>query len=105
MSTEDYKPKTEKIYSNYRLEVGIAEPYWSFSKEDPHTQKRRALEALSKSIQRHVDDVGHLAQRWDIDEVCAFCGYEWVNATEEGVPACCDDAQKDYEQQTGVNVQ
>ena len=54
------------------------------------------FDEIIKRIKRHVDDIQRMDVVYDSEDVCEFCGYDWETNTD-GLPLCCDEAQKEFE--------
>lgn len=103
----------ETIRDNYRLEI-TPDPWRNGLS---HDQMRGLLADLEKSVQRHVDGVADITQRWDTRAECSFCGLEWEVLTTkdaadprtqldehsvEGEPVCCDKAIAEFRSERGI---
>ena len=98
-----YTPKTQTIYSNYRIEVAPQEPWlYNFkTPEEKHTSMMQDLGNLRIAASRHLDH-GGVRSLYDLEVFCQFCGEPWDGAVDdEGVPWCCAEAMDDYVAQTG----
>lgn len=98
----DYTPATKTVRDNYRIVVEADEDRWIRQDADPHRRKLAQLEAIKREIVRHVDDINSVAVSFDSIAVCAYCEHRWDWCIDDdGNPACCDEAVKDWENQTG----
>lgn len=103
-----YTPKTQTIYSNYRIEVELENPWFYNHKtpEEKHASMLRELERLRISAICNIEHHGSIRTKFDHEVRCQFCGTPWEEAIDdEGVPWCCSKAQSDYEAQTGLIIQ
>ncbi len=102
-----YTPKTQTIYSNYRIEVDL-EPtrfHGHNTPEEDHVYMMRELQDLRIAANRHLEHHGGISSHYDREVRCQFCGENWdFAADDEGVPWCCAKAQSDYETQTGLTI-
>lgn len=103
-----YTPKTQTIYSNYRIEVEL-EPtrfYGPNTPEENHAYMMRELQDLRITIRRRLGYHTGISTHYDREVCCQFCGENWDFATDDaGVPCCCTEAVNDYEAQTGRTIQ
>lgn len=103
-----YTPKTQTIYSNYRIEVVLRDP-WFYKHETPeqkHLSMTRDLEDLRIAANRHLEHHDGISSHFDREVCCQFCGEPWDGAVDDdGVPCCCTEAVSDYEAQTGLPIQ
>lgn len=103
-----YTPKTQTIYSNYRIEVVLQDP-WFYNHKTPdekHASMLRDLEDLRIAANRHLEYHDGIGSHYDREVCCQFCGETWDDAVDDdGVPWCCNKAQSDYEAQTGLTIQ
>lgn len=105
-----YIPKTQTIYSNYRIEVALQDP-WFYNEnyktpEEKHLSMTRDLEDLRIAASRHLEAHDGISSHFDREVCCQFCGEPWDGAVgDDGVPCCCPEALSDYEAQTGITVQ
>lgn len=103
-----YTPKTQTIYSNYRIEVELETP-WSYNHKTPeekHASMLRDLAHLNSAAWRHLDNHDGISSHFDREVCCQFCGETWDDTVDDdGVPWCCNKAQSDYEAQTGRTIQ
>lgn len=105
-----YIPKTQTIYSNYRIEVALRDP-WFYNEnykthEEKHLCMTRDLEDLRIAASRHLEAHDGISSHFDREVCCQFCGEPWDGAVgDDGVPCCCPEALSDYEAQTGITVQ
>lgn len=101
------------IRDNYRVE--IAPTPWRSGLS--HDQMRGLLADLEKAVQRHVDGVADMTQRWDTREECSHCGLGWevLSATDaaredyrqdehsvEGEPVCCEAGINEFRAERGI---
>lgn len=103
----NYTPKTQTIYSNYRIEVVPQKPWFRSHKtpEEKHVSMRRELENLRIAASRHLEHHDGISSHFDREVCCQFCGELWETAIDnDGVPCCCDEAVNDYEAQTGRTI-
>lgn len=103
-----YTPKTQTIYSNYRIEVALQEQRSCNHKtpEEKHLSMIRDLEALRIAVTRHLEHHDGISSHFDREICCQFCGESWAPAVDDnGVPWCCNKAMLDYEAQTGLTIQ
>lgn len=103
-----YTPKTQTIYSNYRIEVQLENPWFYNHKtpEENHVSMLRDLEDLRIAANRHLEYHAGISSHYDREVSCKFCGDTWDDAVDDdGVPWCCQEAQDDYEAQTGLTIQ
>lgn len=99
-----YTPKTQTIYSNYRIEVVPQEPWFHSRKtpEEKHTSMMRELQDLRIAATRHLEHHDGISSYFDREVCCLFCGEPWEGAIDDdGVPWCCAEATDDYVAQTG----
>lgn len=97
-----YNPATKVHRDNYRIVVEAVEDRWIRHDNDPHRKKLKQLEEIKREIARHVDDIDGMAVLFDSVEICAHCEHPWEWCIDDhGNPACCDEAVKDWENQTG----
>lgn len=105
-----YTPKTQTIYSNYRIEVALQDP-WYYNEnyktpEEKHRSMTRDLEDLRIAANRHLDGHDGISSHFDREVYCQFCECPWDDAVDDdGVPWCCAKAQSDYETQMGLTIQ
>ena len=102
-----YTPKMQTTYSNYRIEVAPQElSFYNYKRpEENHKSMMRALEDLRIAANRHLDHDG-ISSHFDREVCCQFCETPWEDAIDDdGVPWCCNEAQSDYEAQTGRTIQ
>lgn len=98
----EYTPTTKIVRDNYRIVVEAVEDRRIRHETDPHRKKLAQLEGIKREIVRHVDDIDGIAVLFDSQAVCAYCEHLWAWAVDDdGNPACCDEAVKDWETQTG----
>jgi hypothetical protein len=50
---------------------------------------------IESEIKRHVDDLGTIRIKWDVNSTCSFCGYEW-EIDCAGCPQCCNAAIEEF---------
>lgn len=50
----------------------------------------------------NLPDVGTAAVRADRENVCSYCGAIWEGSDSRYNNGCCDEDQRDYEEQLGV---
>lgn len=103
-----YTPKTQTIYSNYRIEVAPQElRFYNYKRpEEKHKSMMRALEELRIAANRHLEHHDGISSHYDRVVCCQFCGEPWDGAVDDdGVPCCCAEAVSDYEAQTGLTIQ
>lgn len=101
------------IRDNYRVE--IAPDPWRSGLN--HDQMRGLLADLEKAVQRHVDGVADMVQRWDTREECSHCGLTWevLSAKDaanedyrqdehsvEGEPVCCEAGINEFRAERGI---
>lgn len=102
-----YTPKTQAIYSNYRIEVELEDP-WFYNHKTPdekHRSMTRDLEDLRSAAIRHLEYHAGISSHFDRKVCCQFCGENWEGAVDEdGIPCCCEEAQNDYTVQTGLTI-
>lgn len=82
------------IKENYRVEVYPDAGMWKSDHED----YMKVMRNISDGIKRHVDEVRDTSIEWDAQEICGFCGENWElweDGEGEGLPACCEKAQKE----------
>ena len=102
-----YKPKTQTIYSNYRIEVELETPWFYNHKtpEEKHAYMMGDLQDLRNAANRHLEHHASISSHYDREVSCQFCGENWDFATDDdGIPWCCTEAQSDYEAQTGLTI-
>jgi hypothetical protein len=100
----------KKVFENYRVEVAPAEIYWRAGEKgekSEHALRLKELKHIRQSIERHVDDIESISEKWDTREICEFCGSDWEIWEEEdekeeggykkGMPVCCEKTQKEFE--------
>ena len=103
-----YTPKTQTIYSNYRIEAALEDPWFYNHKtpEEKHTYMTRELEKFRIVATHSLEDHNGISSHFDREVYCQFCGTPWEEAIDDdGVPWCCNKAQSDYEAQTGRTIQ
>lgn len=103
-----YTPRTQTIYSNYRIEVALQDPrfYNDKTPEQKHLYMTRDLENLRIAANRHLEYHDGVSSHFDREVCCQFCGETWDDSVDDdGVPWCCQEAQSDYEAQTGLTIQ
>lgn len=103
-----YTPKTKTIYSNYRIEVVLRDPWFYKHKtpEQKHLSMTRDLDDLRIAANRYLEYHDGISSHYDREVCCQFCGETWGDAVDDdGVPWCCQEAQSDYEAQTGLTIQ
>ena len=85
-------------YSNYRVTVNV--PDWRFHAIDDCERRHRIMlsdgEDIAKQVDRHCDGEGKARVEFDIEYSCSHCGYDW-DEDENGMPQCCEEAQKEFE--------
>lgn len=90
--------KTKRIHDDYHVAVEIPEP-WRFgsaTEASIHSLKVLELEAVAKSIKRHVDGIDGASVRFTTIIVCEHCEIAVKDGFIDGEPACCEQAQADY---------
>lgn len=100
---EKYKPKTKRVFSNYRVIVEVDEP-WT-SEKDPdklHEHWQGRLNSVVADIKRHVDGCAQVYPDWDLEDVCIHCKSTPEPDPETGEPVCCGKAGEDYEKAGGT---
>lgn len=80
--------------SNYHVVVYTPEPV--FMRNTDHDEMMRRSRALAEQVDRHCDGEGKAEIHFDTEHYCEHCGYSW-ELDEDGVPTCCDEAQKEHD--------
>ena len=85
--------------NNYRVVTEV--PDWRAPGRDideTHKAMISDCQQLEAEIKRHCDG-GDTEIKWDTEYTCSHCGYNW-ETEEDGLPICCDEAQKEFRNET-----
>jgi len=77
------------IQENYRVRA-IPERHFGYETTEKDCEK------LKKEIERHCD-IEEVYVEHDTRCICEFCGSEWEEEWDNGMPFCCNKAQDEYE--------
>lgn len=93
-------------YDNFELIVEVEDPWGVLGKTHDEKYKEKMLSqlnAVKQSILRHVDGVQNIVTHYVKKDVCEYCESRWEEG-KDGVPLCCDLAQKEWAHKTGLGV-
>lgn len=90
--------KTEVTHEDYHIEVQVGRSY-HYPPNNPaetHRLRRKELDEVVSSINRHVDDVANAHAVWTTVVICSHCKLDVKDGFIGGEPACCQEAIDDY---------